>query len=75
MWWALIWAFIIGSAAASDHSGGSAGFLTFCVIWYFAAKSDDVIKVADNMIAGLRNKVSELESQQYQPPKKDYDLY
>ena len=65
MGWALFWAFIIGSAANADHTGGSAGFLAFLVIWYFASKANDIARVGDNMINGLKSKVSELESTRY----------
>jgi hypothetical protein len=78
MGWALFWAFIIGSASNSDHTGSSAGFIAFLVIWYFANKSNDIAKVGDNMIRGLKNKISDLEStrnRSYTPPEKDHEIY
>lgn len=78
MWSATIWAFVIGSAAASDRTGTSAGFLAFLAIWYFAWKSDEISKVGDNIIRGLKDKISDLESTRgnaYTSPKKDHDFY
>ena len=65
MWWALLWAFLIGSAATADKSGMSAAVLAFVVIWYFASKADgidEVIKKADGIIAGLNGKIQSLEA-------------
>lgn len=41
MWWALLWAFIIGQVAAFDSNGGATGamILAFLVIWYFASEA------------------------------------
>jgi len=55
MGWALLWAFILGSAATADKTGASAGFLAFIVVWYFAAKSDEAESVAEKALQKLRD--------------------
>jgi len=65
MWWALLWAFLIGSAATADKSGMSAAILAFVIIWYFAWKADGVdviIKKADGIIAELNSRIQTLEA-------------
>ena len=61
MGWALLWALIIGSAATSDHTGGTAGVLAFFVIWYFADKADKIAKVGQRMLDEHQNKIDDLE--------------
>jgi hypothetical protein len=62
MWWALLWAFIIGSLATTgnvtDASGGGS-VVAFFVIWYFACKAEEIRRVA----LKLESRARYLESQ------------
>lgn len=40
MWLAIFWGFVIGAAAHTDTSGGSAAVISFLVIIYFVHKSE-----------------------------------
>ena len=77
MWWALIWAFLIGSAANADRSGIFAAILAFVAIWYFTWKSDEVARKSNATIAGLNSRIQTLEeasansSKRYQEEEPD----
>jgi hypothetical protein len=62
MWWALLWAFIIGSLAATgnvtDASGGGS-LLAFFVIWYFVWKAEEMRRI----VLRLESRALYLESQ------------
>jgi hypothetical protein len=49
MWWALFWAFIIGSLATTGNvtdAWGGGALVAFFVIWYFVWKSEEMHKTA-----------------------------
>ena len=47
MWWAILWAFVIGEISnSSDDSGATWGaILAFFVIWYFIDKANQRIYI------------------------------